>query len=113
MGHKSRFGFVDRNNPEAAGECDRCGAVYKLRALKKQMRISGRATVWTGWLVCDRCLDIPQPQDRVLVLPPDPKPVPNPRPLLESPTWSPAYIMAENGEPLLDEIGVPILPEAA
>lgn len=45
------------------------------------MEFFGPQLAWTGFLVCpDKCLDVPQPQNIPLILPPDPVPVKNPRP---------------------------------
>lgn len=71
---------ADVNHPESWGVCDRCGFVFNLKDLKRQMRYSGNALTWTGYLVDDLCLDVPFQLDRPLALPPDPAPVKNPRP---------------------------------
>lgn len=69
------------SRPQAKGVCDRCGEWYLLSALEKQMEYFGPSLQWTGFLVCrDKCLDVPQPQNIPLILPPDPVPVKNPRP---------------------------------
>lgn len=39
----------------------------------------GQSLQSTGFLVCQRCLDIPFIQNRPLILPPDPVPIENPR----------------------------------
>jgi hypothetical protein len=72
---------VNLRNPTAQAECDRCGFWYPLDRLQKQFQWQGSVLAWTGSLVCsDRCLDIPFEQNKVLILPPDPKPRINPRP---------------------------------
>jgi len=68
------------SRPTAQGECDQCGVWYPLDRLGKQFQWQGAALVWTGFLKCPRCLDVPQEQFKVLILPPDPKPRVNPRP---------------------------------
>lgn len=54
---------------------------FPLSRLVKQFQWAGAALVDTGFLVCpNKCLDVPQDQNRVLILPPDPVPRVNPRP---------------------------------
>lgn len=65
---------VDINRPTAQAECERCGCWWALDALSKQMQWQGSALIWTGNLVCPRCLDTPFEQNKVLILPADPKP---------------------------------------
>ena len=75
-------------DPSAQGECDRCGMWYQLDMLSKQMQWQGVSLIWTGNLVCPKCNDIPFEQQKVLILPPDPKPRINPRPSREqTPTY--------------------------
>jgi hypothetical protein len=45
--------------------------------------------VWSGLLVCSRCLDQPNPQERTPRLRPDPVPIKNPRPVKDGPTIVP------------------------
>lgn len=76
---------LDVSNPSAMGCCDRCGFVYDLDRLQRQFEWRGAALVDTGKLVCagtgtKRCLDVPQQQNRTIILPPDPVPRQNPRP---------------------------------
>ena len=86
MGKLSRYGFVDRMNPEASARCDGAGEIVKHSDLKKQMRWSGSRLVWTGMMKCSRHLDHPQEQDRLLVLAANPIAVMNARPDLDSET---------------------------
>lgn len=74
---------VNIRNPEAMGQCDRDGVWYPLSRLFHQFQWAGAELIDTGFLVCQRCLDIPQEQNRVLILPPDPVPRANPRPSQE------------------------------
>lgn len=67
-------------NPIAKGECDRCRRWYVLDALQRQFEWRGASLADTGFLVCRPCLDVPQEQYRVLILPGDPIPRVNPRP---------------------------------
>lgn len=71
---------ADPNNPRARGRCDRCDFVGFRDELRWEMRYAGDRLVRNGLLVCPRCLDVPQPQDRVIILPVDPEPVRDPRP---------------------------------
>lgn len=71
---------VDAANPSAVAICDRCGFLYNRKNLSPQFEWAGTTLVSQGILVCDRCLDDPQPQLRTIILPPDPPPVWNPRP---------------------------------
>ena len=68
------------NDPKALGLCDRCQLPFVHSTLKRQMAYRGRSLVWTGWLVCDKHLDVPHPQDRYVLLPPDPQSIRNARP---------------------------------
>lgn len=80
LGSISGRARVDRRNPRAQAVCDRCGFRFQLDALRRQMQWAGNALVDTGFLVCRGCLDVPQDQNRALILPPDPIPRVNPRP---------------------------------
>ena len=84
MGKLSRYGFVDRMNPEASARCDGAGEIVKHSDLKKQMAWSGSRLVWTGMMKCSRHLDHPQEQDRLLVLVANPIAVMNARPDLDA-----------------------------
>lgn len=79
---QSRYVRVNTNNPEAAGECDRCGRWFQLRSLTWQYEWAGTHLYNTGKYVCTEggCLDIPQEQLRTIILPPDPPPLMNVRP---------------------------------
>lgn len=68
------------NDPHARALCDRCGFNKQHRMLGRQMEYRARTLKWTGWLVCQRCMDTPFTADIPVVLGPDPKPVRNPRP---------------------------------
>ena len=63
---------------------------------------AGMGLIDTGFRVCPRCLDVPNPNERVLILPPDPAPVfdalPNAFPMEED-----DYIVAEDTTPIIDE----------
>ena len=74
---------VDPRNPQAFGCCDNCGEWRNLADLAWEQQWMGPNLLRTGFRVCrDRCLDVPQPQLRTIILPPDPIPVRDPRPEL-------------------------------
>jgi len=83
---------VSISNPQAMGECDRCGFWYPLSELRRQFQWEGAALADTGYLVCSRDQDVPQEQNRVLILPADPYPRSNPRPSYD--TTAPAFLGA-------------------
>jgi hypothetical protein len=70
---------VDADRPRAFGKCDRCGDQCNLVNLRPQMQYAGPTLVNTGWLVCETCLDEPNPGLRTVIIPPDPIAVDNPR----------------------------------
>lgn len=72
--------YTSIRNPSAQGECDRCRVWYQLDKLQRQFQWRGVALADTGYLVCKRCLDIPQEQLRSIIFPGDPIPRNNPRP---------------------------------
>lgn len=78
--HPTGRARVNARKPEAQGVCDRCNLNYSLRDLKWQFQFQGMQLQNLRILVCDICLDIPQPQLRTIILPPDPVPVMNARP---------------------------------
>jgi hypothetical protein len=78
--YKHGHAQVDPNNPRAFGICDRCGFQYNLHKLQWQYQWAGTMLVNRQFLVCDTCLDTPQPQLRAIILPPDPMPIFNARP---------------------------------
>jgi hypothetical protein len=82
MGYASQQGRarISATSPRAAAVCDRCGWTYSKSDLHWQMEFAGMGLVNLRILVCDTCLDKPQPQLRAKPLPPDPVPILNPRP---------------------------------
>lgn len=70
---------VDRNYPEAKACCDRCNFLYRHRDLQWQFQFAGVKLQNLRLLVCSSCLDVPQPQLKVIILPADPLPILNPR----------------------------------
>lgn len=81
MGYASKLGRarISSRNPEAAGQCDRCGLIYNHNRLQWQFDWRGASLMNTRVLVCDTCLDTPQQQLRAIVVPADPTPIMNPR----------------------------------
>ncbi len=68
------------SHPAAAGICARCGRLFSLPALSWQWQWAGPRLQNLRLLVCQSCLDVPQPQLKPRILPPDPMPVLNARP---------------------------------
>ena len=81
MAYASRLGRarISSKRPQAAGVCDRCGAVYNHVNLKWQMDWRGSTIQNIRLLVCNRCYDTPQQQLRAIILPADPTPIMNAR----------------------------------
>lgn len=75
-------------HPGAMGECDRCRFWYQLDDLHEQWEWRGAALADTGFLVCKPCLDVPQEQFRVLILPTDPQPRVPSRPSPDITQWA-------------------------
>lgn len=78
---QSKYVRVSPQNPEGAGQCDRCGRWFNLRSMTFQYEWSGTHLYNTGKFVCTQggCLDVPQEQFRTIILPPDPPPLLNAR----------------------------------
>ncbi|HVX90656.1 MAG TPA: hypothetical protein VHC20_03390 [Candidatus Paceibacterota bacterium] len=75
-----KYARVNAQDPQAWGQCDRCGFWRNRADLVSQMAWAGTHLYDTGTLVCgDRCYDIPNEQLRTIILPPDPQPVLNAR----------------------------------
>lgn len=81
MGYASQQGRarVSSRNPQAAGQCDRCGFLYTHSTLRFQMDWAGANLINKRILVCRSCEDRPQNQLRSFVVPADPVPIQNPR----------------------------------
>lgn len=107
---------VNSRLPAAAGRCDRCSMLYNWKDLRYQWQWSGEKLINLRLLVCDECLDIPQPQLRARILTPDPVPIINARPDFFAPSGVGPYetdylytqdevyqIAAENGVLLIRE----------
>lgn len=70
---------TNRRAPSAFAICDFCGDQWNRVDLRPDTQWMGTELRPTGFLVCPHCLDIPQPQERALRIPPDPLPVDQPR----------------------------------
>ena len=79
MGRPHGRARVSAQSPSAFACCQRCGLWYNLNALSWQFQYSGTQLINTNLLFCDHCLDIPNPQMKARVIPPDPIPVLNAR----------------------------------
>jgi hypothetical protein len=89
MPARSKYMRVDRLSPEAAARCDRGGEIRRRSELIPEMRWSGNRLVPTGFLCCARHIDPPHPQDRIIVLGPDPQRVEQPRLDIDAAAGSP------------------------
>ena len=66
-------------NPQAHAICDRCGFRYNHVDLQWQYDWRGATTQNLKILVCRECNDVPQEQQRAIVVPADPTPIINAR----------------------------------
>lgn len=82
MGWASQSGRAVTNpsHPRAFAVCDNCRFWFNHHRLKWQKEWQGTQIVNKGFLVCDECLDRPNPQLKARLMPPDPVPIGNPRP---------------------------------
>ncbi len=71
---------VNPTNPVSFAVCDRCGDWYNIGSLNWQYQWAGPNLQNLRLLVCKSCLDVPQPQLKPRILPPDPMPTLNARP---------------------------------
>jgi hypothetical protein len=76
----SKYGWINRNDPQAAGRCDRGGEIRKRSELHPEMIWAGNRLQHNGFWVCEKHMDPPHPQDKTIILKPDPIPVRDPRP---------------------------------
>jgi hypothetical protein len=70
---------TDVNNPRAFAVCDRCGQWRNHVDLQWQHDYRGRTLANLRILVCETCLDEPQPQLKPRIIPVDPVPILNAR----------------------------------
>lgn len=112
MAYADRAGMarVDPRAPSAFGVCDGCGRWFNRVNLIAERQWLGPQIKPTGFLVCQDCLDVPQEQLRPVILPvPDPKPVVQPRPEPHQSIPDLAFVDGDNGAPILDSLGNPIV----
>jgi hypothetical protein len=113
--HPSGRAKVSARSPRALGVCDSCGFTYNLVDLRPRQQWTGMKIQTFNQLVCRTCWDIPQPQLRTIIIPPDPIPVYNPRPerytsevpsymAEESSTFAGIDLTTEDGKNLIHEI---------
>lgn len=116
--HPTGRARVSQRSPEAQAVCDRCYCNYSLDDLAWQFQWAGTKLQNLRLLVCPRCLDVPQPALKTIIIPPDPLPRLNPRHENYVDT-SPTYIATENaqqittesGDNLIWELGDELLPD--
>jgi hypothetical protein len=132
MAYASKAGRarISSRNPQALGICDRCGLTYNHVNLNWQFDWRGSTLQNLRILVCRQCLDVPQEQQRAIVVPADPVPIMNARvenwataetdyrvaasiPTVDPTTGLPVYtintLVTENGQNLTTQpIGVPV-----
>lgn len=90
---------LDPDSPQAWGQCDRCGMVWRLVELQWQYGYQGTTTPQnTRLLVCPKHLDPLNPQDAAYVLPPDPMPVFNARPGAVDLYGESSFLITQDGE---------------
>ena len=84
MGWASQSGRAVTNpeHPRAFAVCDNCRFWFNHYKLHWQREWAGTQIINKGFLVCDECLDRPNPQLKARLMPPDPVPIANPRPEL-------------------------------
>lgn len=71
---------VSTRAPVSFAVCDRCGIWYNIDKLHWQFQYAGPNLQNLHLLVCRTCLDVPQPQLKPRIIPPDPMPTLNARP---------------------------------
>lgn len=100
----------DLNNIRPLGQCDLCAFVFHLDELQYQMEYRGMQLQSTGWLRCPPCMDIPQPQMKPIILPPDPVSVQNARPVNYDQANN-DYLATQGGDHIVEEDEDPIVAQ--
>jgi hypothetical protein len=72
--------IINPAHPVSTAICDRCSRLFNITALSWQYQWAGPRLQNLRLLVCQSCLDVPQPQLKPRILPPDPVPTLNARP---------------------------------
>lgn len=105
---------VDPDNPQAWARCDRCSFIFNHNKLQFQYDYQGTPMLQnTGFLVCSRCTDVPNPQQAPYILPPDPEPIMNARPetyAVDETNW----LTTEDGDIITaedDDLITPSIPD--
>lgn len=75
-----RFHGKVRNTDSSQGVCDYCSFYYLLCDLQFVYDYAGIGLINKQLRACPRCLDVPQPQLKTIILPADPESVRFPRP---------------------------------
>ena len=65
---------ISSTDPRRTAACERCERVFNLEDLSPQHRWAGMQLINTNLYVCPKCLDVPAPFERAIILPPDPPP---------------------------------------
>jgi hypothetical protein len=89
---------VNPSAPRAWAICDDCGFLYDHSALRWKLIWAGPILQNKRVLVCPTCWDVPNPQLKPRILPPDPMPILNARP--------PNYIEADDDFRVTEEGGI-------
>lgn len=100
----------DLNNIRPLGQCDRCAWVYHLDELRWQMDYRGMQLQSLNFLVCCDCYDEPQPQQKPIILPPDPVSVLNARPVNYD-IANNDYLSTQGGDHIVEEDEDPIIAQ--
>lgn len=108
--HPTGRGQVNARNPSALAICDRCGFTYNRTDLTYQYQWAGLVLNNLNLLVCCECLDVPQPQLKTLILPPDPLPINDPR-AERYRAMVPSYASTETGDHMVTLDGSNITQE--
>lgn len=106
--HPTGRGRVNPQQPDALAVCERSGFTFNHKDLVWERQWQGTTLVNLRHLVARRFLDVPNPQLRTIILPPDPLPVLNPRPEAYD-NEVPSFLMTEGGSAILTETGSALL----
>lgn len=101
---------VNPSAPRSFAVCDRCSRWFNIDKLGWQFQWAGPNLQNLRLLVCPSCMDVPQPQLKPRILPPDPMPTLNARPenfLIDDYD----YRVTEDGDIRITEDGTPRVVE--
>lgn len=106
---RPKYAEVDAENPQAWGQCDRCGFIWPRHKLQWQMAYQGASQPQnTRFLVCPNHIDPLNPQDSPIILSPDPVPVMNARPGATDTFGEASYLITDDGSLLVTDDDTPI-----